>query len=267
MSKNISTIPIKLDKKKLGQVILRENSGIIKDFIKIINTISVNRNLVEIGPGTGSLTIPVLNNFPNKSLYCIEIDKNLIYTLSSKLNKERFNKIKIFNNDALKISRRLFIGKLVYGLLPYSTGWKIISRLSTIPHFLGCFILQKEIVEQISSNSRRFWLLYPYVEIQPLSTYSRYHWHRPPKVDSRLFVVRSRSNTFAYDIDMIQYRKWVMDLWKNRRKKLKDKVSLVRNMNLRVEQLLYSDIIIEFRIWLIKRYRNSRTPKRGSKVF
>ena len=70
---------MKFAKKSLGQ-----NFLIDKNIInKIINLVNIkNRNIIEIGPGTGSLTNEILKKNP-KNLLLIEKDKELVKRLKN----------------------------------------------------------------------------------------------------------------------------------------------------------------------------------------
>ena len=101
-------------KKSLGQ-----NFLIDKNIIeKIINIIDVkDKNILEIGPGTGNLTEKILKEKPNNFLV-VEKDNNL-----AKFLKEKFNrKIEIINDDILKVEENSLCNEIltVYGNLPYN---------------------------------------------------------------------------------------------------------------------------------------------------
>ena len=71
---------MKFPKKSLGQNFLIDKN-IIK---KIINSVNIkNNNIIEIGPGKGSLTDEIIKKKP-KSLYLIEKDYELFKELNSK---------------------------------------------------------------------------------------------------------------------------------------------------------------------------------------
>ena len=83
-------------KKSLGQ-----NFLIDKNIInKIVNTIDIkDKNILEIGPGTGNLTSSLLEKCPKK-FYVIEKDDQL----SLKLREKFKDKLIIINDDILKIN-------------------------------------------------------------------------------------------------------------------------------------------------------------------
>ena len=93
-------------KKSLGQNFLVDNNIIYK----IINSADVyNKNILEIGPGTGNLTLKILEKKP-KSLILIEKD----YVFSNNLREKfkYFKNIKVFNEDILKFDIEKNIKKI-----------------------------------------------------------------------------------------------------------------------------------------------------------
>ena len=109
-------------KKSLGQ-----NFLIDKNIIKKIIDCDVikNKNILEVGPGTGNLTKEILKKNPKK-FFVVEKDKILLENLRLELNK---NLIYI-NNDILKISEKELIDdKLtIFGNLPYNISSQILTK-------------------------------------------------------------------------------------------------------------------------------------------
>ena len=101
-------------KKSLGQNFLIDQNIIDR----IVNIIELkNRNILEIGPGTGNLTAGILKKNPKKVLV-VEKDSNL-----SNLLKEKFkNKVDVINKDILKLDENLLSDQAltVFGNLPYN---------------------------------------------------------------------------------------------------------------------------------------------------
>ena len=64
---------------------------------KIVNLVNIkNRNVIEIGPGKGSLTEEILNRKPS-NLFVIEKDNDLARYLKQKYKNNKL--IKIYNED------------------------------------------------------------------------------------------------------------------------------------------------------------------------
>ena len=135
-------------KKSLGQ-----NFLIDKNIIeKITNTAKIyEKNVLEIGPGTGNLTSYILKKKPKKFLL-IEKDNQLAISLENQFK----NKVEIINDDILQINEtNLFNEKVtVFGNLPYNISTEILSKwiVNLKDNFwFECLILmfQKEVADRI----------------------------------------------------------------------------------------------------------------------
>ena len=83
-------------KKSLGQNFLIDRNVLEK----IINVVDfTNKEVLEIGPGTGNLTSYILKKNPKK-VYLIEKDNELSLLLAEKFS----NNISIINDDVLEVS-------------------------------------------------------------------------------------------------------------------------------------------------------------------
>jgi 16S rRNA (adenine1518-N6/adenine1519-N6)-dimethyltransferase len=139
-------------KKSLGQ-----NFLIDKNIInKITNYIDIkDKYILEVGPGTGNLTVSLLEKKPKK-FYVIEKDNNLVSLL-----KEQFkDKITIINDDVLKVNEN-FLSKeklIVFGNLPYNISTEILCKwilnLDDNKIWFKSLILmfQKEVADRIISS-------------------------------------------------------------------------------------------------------------------
>ena len=138
-------------KKSLGQNFLIDQNIIDK----IVNTIELkNKNVLEIGPGTGNLTEGILKKNPKKVLV-VEKDNNL-----TNLLKEKFkNKIKVINKDVLKIDENLLSDQTltVFGNLPYNISTEILCKwILNIKEKIWfnylILMFQKEVADRIISD-------------------------------------------------------------------------------------------------------------------
>ena len=140
-------------KKSLGQ-----NFLIDKNVIKqIIDTANISeKDILEVGPGTGNLTSEILKKKPKK-VYLVEKDDELSNSLQVKFG----NKVDIINKDILRIDEKsLSKDKLiVFGNLPYNISTEIlcnwITKLTDDFFWFSELILmfQKEVADRIIANS------------------------------------------------------------------------------------------------------------------
>lgn len=104
-------------------------------------------NLVEIGPGLGALTRPVLA--ASGHLRVVEIDRDLIERLGAEFAGQA---LEIHQGDALKFDFGALGGDLrVIGNLPYNISTPILFHLSEYAERIRdmTFMLQKEVVERM----------------------------------------------------------------------------------------------------------------------
>jgi 16S rRNA (adenine1518-N6/adenine1519-N6)-dimethyltransferase len=106
--------------------------------------------MVEIGPGLGALTKPLLQKL--KLLHVVEVDRDIISWMQNEYAK---NGIQIHNADALKFDFSS-LGEYirVVGNLPYNISTPILFHLlDNIAHITNMhFMLQKEVVERMVAD-------------------------------------------------------------------------------------------------------------------
>ena len=136
--------------KSLGQNFVIDSNTCQK--IVRLAGITSSDHVVEIGPGLGALTQPLLKKLNH--LHVVEIDRDIISWMESFYPKD---KITIHNSDALKFNFAE-LAKLspannirVTGNLPYNISTPILFHLlSNIDNIIDMhFMLQKEVVERM----------------------------------------------------------------------------------------------------------------------
>lgn len=132
-------------RKRFGQNFLVDG-GIIGAIVSAINPARTD-TVVEIGPGLGAITIPLLERVDR--LHVVEIDRDLIARLKKQHTPERLT---IHEGDALAFDFAS-IGKdlRLVGNLPYNISTPLLFHLA---EYVGIvrdmhFMLQKEVVERM----------------------------------------------------------------------------------------------------------------------
>lgn len=158
--------------------------------------------LLEIGPGQGALTLPLLRSQPGCSLTVVELDRELAARLLP-LTRQ-YTGFAVHQEDALRIEFDQFLGdgsKLrVFGNLPYQISTPLLFRLfDQMEHVEDMlFLLQKEVVERICADpgSRTYGRLSVmcqyFCHVEQLFVLGPEVFQPPPKVESALVVLRPR---------------------------------------------------------------------------
>ena len=190
-------------KKKLGQ-----NFLINKDIIKKIADIGIinkDANIIEIGPGSGSLTEELLKRNP-KQIFAIEFDKDLSnYLEKIKNNYQNFN---YEISDALTFDEKKIFKKnsIIFGNLPYNISLKLLIKWiysDPWPPFYDQMILmfQKEVAERIvaTSNNKKYGrisiLTDARLDVKFHFNILKKEFNPEPKVDSSVLSFTPKKNT------------------------------------------------------------------------
>jgi len=256
-------------KKSLGQNFLVDRNVLAQ----IVDTVEIaNKEVLEIGPGSGNLTSFILKKNPKK-VYAIEKDDELALLL-----KEKFiGEITLINDDVLKVSEdKISNEKLtVFGNLPYNISTEILSKwiINIDKNFWFenlVLMFQKEVAERIiaASNTSKYgrlsilsnWKLHikKIIDIKPQSFSPR------PKIDSTLLLFTPRENFFklenAKNLEMI-----TRVFFSQRRKMLKKPFNQVFKNALEVSKKFDIDLNLrpqnleaEMYFKLVKEYENLR---------
>lgn len=212
-------------KKSLGQNFLIDRE-VLEKIVSITDI--TNKEVLEIGPGSGNLTTYILKKKPKK-LYVVEKDDDLAILLKEKFDTE----IEIINDDILKVSESTISDQKlsVFGNLPYNISTEILSKwiLNIGSNFwFDSLILmfQKEVADRIisefnNSNYGRLSILSSWklnvkkiLDIKPQSFSPR------PKIDSSLLLFTPKENFFKLN-DPKNLEKITRIFFSQRRKMLK----------------------------------------------
>lgn len=178
--------------KRWGQHFLRD-AAIIDQIVAVLSP-RASDTLLEIGPGEGALTFPVLK-IAGK-LHAVEIDKRLIAHLQEKAKP--LGNLMIHTGDALFYDptplQAGVHGLRIFGNLPYNISTPLLFRFLSFSHHIKdmLFMLQKEVAERmIAKPSTREYgrlsiMIQYHCQAQSLFDVERNAFHIPPKVNSSI---------------------------------------------------------------------------------
>ena len=192
---------------------------------RIIATISPKKsdNIVEIGPGMGALTFPLLEHLDHLSV--IEIDRNLISLL--KLNKQ--DKLTIYEADALKFDYGKISNNLrIVGNLPYNISSPLLFHLLSSKNQIidMTFMLQKEVADRIIANhgsktyGRLSVMMQTFFEVESMFTVPKESFNPKPKIESSIIYLKTRAKPHTENTKLLE--KIVKVSFSQRRKTLKN---------------------------------------------
>lgn len=153
-----------------------------------------NDHLLEIGPGQGALTLPVLKL--HRFLEVVELDRDLIPELEERVS--RAGELRVYESDvlefdfaAVKKDARLL---RVFGNLPYNISTPLVFHLLTFESIIAdmLFMLQKEVAERLAAlpstehYGRLSVMVQYHCEVELLFDVSPQAFHPPPQVQSSI---------------------------------------------------------------------------------
>jgi len=218
-------------KKKYGQNFLIDK-GIISQIVEAINP--VNSDLIlEIGPGLGALTFPILQKIDRIDV--IEIDADMIKELKKKIPPSN---ITIFASNILEIENEI-IKKYdkVIGNLPYYISSEILLKMTcSLDHQKDLhFMLQKEVAERISSKThsksygRLSVMLQYFFDIELLFDIPPESFIPSPKVTSSLVRLIPKKNYPYKAINIANFEKIIKTAFSQKRKTIKNNLKNIIN--------------------------------------
>lgn len=180
-------------KKRFGQNFLH-NDAVISDIIDAINP-EPGENLIEIGPGLGALTEPVIERA--KKLSVVELDRDLAHRLRH--HPFLAPHLTIYETDALNFDFAQLVNDeeaplRIFGNLPYNISTPLIFHLLTFKDKVKDmhFMLQKEVVERMAAEPHckaygRLSIMTQYqCQVFPVMEIAPEAFKPAPKVDSAI---------------------------------------------------------------------------------
>ena len=171
-------------RKRFGQNFL-EDRAVVRQIIAAIDPRRGDR-IVEIGPGPGALTAPLLDHVAR--LDVVEIDRDIVCSLRARFPPESLH---VHQGDALEFDFSVFGADVrLVGNLPYNISTPILFHLTgQVALLRDChFMLQREVVDRMAAQPGRpgygrlsvmlqyRWLIESLFEVPPTA------FHPQPKV-------------------------------------------------------------------------------------
>ena len=231
-----------LAKKRLGQHFLHD-SGIIEKIVRVVNP-QPGERLLEIGPGHGAITLPLLRR--HGALTAIEFDRDLIAPLAEAARG--VGELTILHRDVLSVdfgelaqqdieghqhvahsSRKL---RLV-GNLPYNISSPILFHALAFAESIVDmhFMLQKEVVDRMAAApdskvyGRLSVMLQAYCSVTSLFPVPPGAFRPAPKVDSAVVRLLPKPAAQIGIADATAFADVVRDAFGQRRKTLRNALS------------------------------------------
>lgn len=246
-------------RKRFGQHFLHDKN-IIQKIVDVINPIP-GQHLVEIGPGQGALTLPILKEI--EQIDVIEIDWDLIPALKIRcLGK---GALIVHQADALTFDFDSLVENevplRVIGNLPYNISTPLIFHLLEYSSIISDmhFMLQKEVVDRLAakpghSNYGRLSIMVQY-HCQAISLFDvpPGAFYPPPQVDSSVVRLIPHAQLPIEAFDYTHFANLVKTAFSHRRKTLRNCLKTILNdedwaevhvdSHLRPEQLSVEDYV------------------------
>ena len=217
-------------RKRFGQNFLVDDQIINR----IISTINPKNNeiIVEIGPGKGALTLPILELLDH--LNVIEIDRDLV----SLLNSLQQDKLTIFEADALQFDFNQFPQKIrVIGNLPYNISSPLLFHLLDFREQIidMTFMLQKEVVDRIVAThgnktyGRLSVMMQAFFEVESMFVVPKESFEPQPKIESAILYLKTRTEPLVKNLKPLE--EIVKVAFSQRRKTLKNCLKSIINQS------------------------------------
>lgn len=231
-------------RKRFGQHLL-SNPNTINSIVTVIHP-KKDDLLVEIGPGRGAITIPILKNVA--TLHAVEIDRDIAKEVTEQC--EDIGNLIVHQGDVLNFDFKQLATQSkpirIFGNLPYNISTPLLFHLLKFSELIidMHFMLQKEVVDRIiasagdSNYSRLSIMIQSGYQVESLFDISPNDFTPPPKVNSSFMRLIPTNEYKAQIKDHSTFSKLVETAFQQRRKTIKNSLSKV----VTEEQLINANI-------------------------
>lgn len=249
-----------IPRKRFGQHFLRDQA-IIHRIVAALAP-RANEHLIEIGPGQGALTLPVVKLV--KYLEAVELDRDLIPQLLERCSHA--GEVHVYSADVLEFdfsaARKDARLLRIFGNLPYNISTPLIFHLINYSSMIAdmLFMVQKEVAERLAAETDT-------EHFGRLSVMVQYHWqvdllfnvpatafHPPPQVESSIVRLTPHRELPHLAKDYSVFESIVKHAFGQRRKTLRNSLKTIVSdeiweripirSNLRAENLSVKDVVL-----------------------
>lgn len=230
-------------KKSFGQHFLKNDQIAEKIAMAMDSKID---HILEVGPGTGNLTIHLIRL--QKNLKLVEADPDMVTLLKKNPNTKH---LEIIEKDFLKLPLDQCFNQLPFGLVgnfPYNISSQIIFKMieysSYIPIMVGMF--QKEVAERIASEpgTKSYGVISVLTQAkyspEYLFTVDKTEFNPPPKVQSGVIRLL-RKDTSAIDYNEKLFKQIVKTTFGQRRKMIRNTLKSIVPENFSLEDPYFNN--------------------------
>lgn len=216
-------------KKSLGQHFLKDDN-IIR---KIVDSLQAQREdrVVEIGPGTGALTVPLARRYPD--LHVFEVDERAVEVIGRRCAGVTIHPKSFLDADPAALRADVTGGFYVIGNLPYFLTSPILFHILDQGALFtqAVLMIQNEVARRLVAGPRtkEYGILSVQAQVlgrvELLFPVSRHVFHPPPRVESAVISYRPGNKRFPASADDLPvpldlFKSVVRTAFQQRRKRL-----------------------------------------------
>jgi 16S rRNA (adenine1518-N6/adenine1519-N6)-dimethyltransferase len=211
--------------KSLGQHWLKDRD--VLSHIADCAELTKDDTVLEIGPGLGTLTSELLKR--SKKVVAVEFDAELARKLPSQFPGTN---LEVITSDILSFDlTTLPKDYAVVANVPYYITSKIVQLLMTAENKprIAVLLVQKEVAERLAAKPGKMSILAVsaqlFADVTLGDVVKAALFTPPPKVDSQVVILRTRTTPFLTDVSELDFFKIVKAGFSSKRKKLRSSLS------------------------------------------
>lgn len=211
--------------KSLGQHWLKDRD--VLSHIADCAELTKDDTVLEIGPGLGTLTSELLRQ--SKKVVAVEFDEELARKLPAQFPGTN---LEVITSDILSFDLMTLPEKYaVVANVPYYITSKIVQLLMTATNKprIAVLLVQKEVAERLAAGPGKMSILAVsaqlFADVTLGDVVKAELFTPPPKVDSQVVILKTRTTPFLTDVSEVDFFKVVKAGFSSKRKKLRSSLS------------------------------------------